>query len=388
MTQFHLGYNEHELCELGAKHTAAEISGQPSLWLKTWQYLLEKKREIQSFLHTVPHDNLEIILTGAGTSAFIGDVLKGTFQKMTAIPTHAVSTTDLVTHPDLYLLPNKPILLISFARSGNSPESVEAFNVANRICEPVYHLIITCNPDGELVRNACGNNCQVFLNPPEADDKGLAMTGSFTSMLLAGLLISQIDQIESFEEQMHNLAEYGEHILTNYLGDLKKVAQLDFDRAVFLGSGPFRGIARESHLKLQELTDGKVICKYDSFLGFRHGPKAVINPNTLIVYLFSNKDHVNKYEIDLVKAVNSGQRGKYCIGVMESEINHIEIDLKIILSKNKHQISEELLAICSVLPAQLIGMFKSISLGLKPDEPSVSGTITRVVEGVHIYPYK
>jgi tagatose-6-phosphate ketose/aldose isomerase len=387
MALFHLGFDKKELSELGANFTATEIEGQPQLWLKTWQYICKEKPAIKNFFQAIPRNNLDIILTGAGTSAFIGDVLQGPFQKRTAITTHAVSTTDLVTHPDLYLLPNKPILLISFARSGNSPESVEAFNVVNKICNPVYHLIITCNPEGELARIACKENCLVFFTPPEADDKGLAMTGSFTSMLLAGILISQIENLEMIEGQIGILSTYGERIIKHYLTDLKKAASHDFERAVFLGSGPFQGIARESHLKLQELTDGKIICKNDSFLGFRHGPKAVMNCKTLIIYLFSNNDHANMYELDLVNAVNASEKGLFRIGVMETEINDIELDLKIILSDNNQKLAEELLAICSVLPAQLIGMFKSINLGLKPDVPSQSGTITRVVEGVHIYPY-
>jgi tagatose-6-phosphate ketose/aldose isomerase len=387
MTLLHLGFDEKKLYELGANFTAREIEGQPQLWLRTWEHLCQKKRDIQNFFQAIPRDNLRIVLTGAGTSAFIGDVLQGPFQKKTSITTHAVSTTDLVTHPDLFLLPDKPILLISFARSGNSPESVEAFNVVNKICSPVYHLIITCNPQGQLAQNACGENCFNFMTPPEADDKGLAMTGSFTSMLLAGILVAQIDKIESFEQQIKTLSQYGKRILNHYLEDIKKAASLDFKRTVFLGSGPFRGIARESHLKVQELTDGEIICKYDSFLGFRHGPKAVINKKTLIVYLFTNNSHANKYELDLVNAVNAGEKGIFRIGVMETNIDDIELDLKIILAEKNQKLAEEFLAICSVLPAQMIGMFKSINLGLKPDEPSKSGTITRVVEGVHIYPY-
>jgi tagatose-6-phosphate ketose/aldose isomerase len=140
-------------------------------------------------------------------------------------------------------------------------------------------------------------------------------------------------------------------------------------------------------LKLQELTDGKVICKYDSFLGFRHGPKAVVDGSTLLVYLFSNNDYVNQYETDLVEAINSGEKGLYSIGIAESYMEGVDVDLKIILSNAGEQLDEELLPVCSVLPAQMLGFFKSLQLGLEPDTPSVNGTITRVVEGVVIYPY-
>src|SRR5690606_23570998 len=109
---------------------------------------------------------------------------------------------------------------------------------------------------------------------------------------------------DALKVQVNRLAAYGNNIIENYPDKLRKLAALDFKRAVFLGSGPFQGTARESQLKLQELTDGKVICKFDSFLGFRHGPKVVINPSTLIIYLFSNNDYAHQYEVDLVKAIN------------------------------------------------------------------------------------
>ena len=148
-----------------------------------------------------------------------------------------------------------------------------------------------------------------------------------------------------------------------------------------------KGIARESQLKLQELTDGKVICKYDSFMGVRHGPKAVINEKTLVVYLFSNNSYANLYELDLVKAIASGRKNLFSIGVMENEIDTTNVDLKIILSENGKKLHEDFLPVVSVLPAQLLGLFKSINLGLKPDSPSESGMIHRVVQGVKTYTY-
>ncbi len=150
---------------------------------------------------------------------------------------------------------------------------------------------------------------------------------------------------------------------------------------------PLLGTARESQLKLQELTDGQVICKYDSFLGLRHGPKAVIDASTLLVYLFSNKEYVHKYEVDLVNTINQEEKGLYSIGVYETIGELHGIDLKIELSDGDEKIDEEFLSVCSVLPAQILGFFKSLHLGLTPDSPSITGTITRVVEGVTIYPF-
>lgn len=368
--------------------TETEILGQPELWLKLWKSFPSIKPELLNYLDKIfKNKNIRIILTGAGTSAFIGDVLLGAFNKQFQNPVSAIATTDLITHPELYLNKNNEYLIISFARSGNSPESSQAILLTEELSNQAYHLIITCNNESELLKTVSNKNHFNFLMPPEADDKGLAMTGSFTTMLLAGLLITRIYDDYELEEQFNLLYKYGQKILYEYARDIKQAATFDFKRAVFLGSGMLKGIARESQLKLQELTDGNIVCKYDSFMGFRHGPKAVVDENTLIVYLFSNNKYVNHYEIDLVNANVSGRKNLFTIGVMEQEITAPGIDLQIILSDNGKNIKEDFLTVASVLPAQLLGFYKSLLLGLNPDSPSKSGMIHRVVQGVKVYPY-
>lgn len=386
----YLGLTVAELNAIGGVFTAKEISQQPTLWLDTYKVLKEQQTKVDAFLNEVyKNKDINIILTGAGTSAFIGNILQGPFQNNLKKRTWAVATTDLVSHPQQYFYSDTPTLLVSFARSGNSPESVAAVNLADKLCKNVYHLIITCNPEGRLAKEAQKDRTYVFLLPPEADDQSLAMTGSFSSMLLTGLLISRLHILDELKKQVDLLAAYGSKILNRYTPQLKEIATLNFQRAVFLGSGPLLGAARESHLKLQELTDGRIICKEDSFLGFRHGPKAVINSSTLLVYLFSNNEYVSQYEVDLVNTINAGEKGLFSIGISETPKNEVELDLNIVLSSaGSNQLDEEFLAVCSVLPAQIIGFFKSIQQGLKPDSPSVKGTITRVVQGVNIYPYE
>jgi tagatose-6-phosphate ketose/aldose isomerase len=388
MANIYLGMTEDLLKAKGAIFTAREIAGQPELWIKTLDRINTHRDQISQFLEKCfGKENLEIILTGAGTSAFIGDVLEGPFQQKIGIPTRAVATTDLVTHADQYFFPEKPTLLISFARSGNSPESVAAVDLADELCGEIYHFIITCNPEGALAQRSYRDNCYVFFLPPESDDQSLAMTGSFTSMLLTGSLLTRLDKTEEERKFVHCLSEYGKKILNVYLPSIEKIAKLPFKRAVFLGSGPLQGVACESHLKLQELSDGNVICKYDSFLGFRHGPKAVINSETLIVFQFSNDAYVQQYERDLVMAINRGEKGMARIGIGENLIPDLDLDVLISLDNKELSLPEEYLSIASVLPAQMLGFFKSLNLELKPDTPSASGTITRVVEGVEIYPY-
>lgn len=385
-----LGFSEADLIARGAGFTAKEISQQPGLWEKTYELALQNKSSIAQFLQSLfVKPNLDIIFSGAGTSAFIGNSLKGIFQKNTHLRTRSIATTDIVTHPHYYFSKQNPTLLVSFARSGNSPESIAAFNLANQFCDSIYHLVITCNQNGRLAANANSKNSLVIVLPPEANDQGLAMTGSFTSMLLMAILISKINHIELVKAEITNLCRYGRKIIDDSVDQLKSICELPFERAVFLGSGALMGCAEECHLKLQELTDGYVISKFDSFLGFRHGPKAVINPKTLMVYLFSSDPYVIQYEKDLLESVNGGERGLSGIAVLENDQPGIDVNLKIILNSFENQkIDPDFLPVCDVLVGQILGFYKSLQLGLQPDTPSKSGTISRVVKGVKIYKFE
>ncbi len=380
-------YSESELLKSGAYNTSKEISGQPELWMDFWKTSERIIPTLKKFLLNVfKNPDVSIVLTGAGTSAFIGNVLAEIIEKETGIYTKPIESTDIVTHPELYFHKNKTLLIISFARSGNSPESAQVIELSEQLSKKIYHLIITCNRNSKLVSTVKEKDSFIFYMPPQANDQSLAMTGSFTVMLLAGLLIAYINKVKRLEENINRICKYGRTILTEYSDQLRIVAELEFDRAIFLGSGALKGVARESHLKLQELTDGQVICKYDSFLGLRHGPKAVINEKTLIVSLFSNNEYVNKYEFDLINAFKTGRKNLFSIGIMENKLN-IGQDLQIIFSSDQLKVDECFLSVVSVLPAQMLGFFKSLNLGLKPDSPSNMGMIHRVVQGVNIYPY-
>jgi tagatose-6-phosphate ketose/aldose isomerase len=380
----YLGIGAEELISLGAIHTAREIQQQPDVWRKIYNDMLSQKAAIQDFFKK-SSDIERIILTGAGTSAFIGISLRGSYQRSRNIVTEAIPTTDLITHPRDFYDPKVPTLIVSFARSGNSPESVAALEFADAICEKCYHLIITCNENGLLAKYNGKNPSYKFLLPKESNDESLAMTSSYSGMLLAGRLLASIDTVESLGADAETIAKYAEKVLSSDIDTLRGIANIDFKRAVFLGSGPFLGTATEGHLKLQELSDGQIICKNDSFLGFRHGPKAVVDNSTLVFYTFSNKPYSQQYELDLVHAMETGNHPLVQVGVSESPVQGIKLDHAITLSTGSESVNEDLLSIASIVPAQILAFYKSLQLGLKPDAPSVSGAISRVVQGVKIY---
>lgn len=383
----YLNYSIEDLKSSGSYYTAKEICCQPKLWGETFTKLCNEQDRIFSFLGNVlKNDDLNVVLTGAGSSAFIGEALVGTFQRSWGVPCRAIGTTEIVTHPENYFIKSRPTLLISFARSGESPESVAAVEIAKNKCHNFYQLTVTCNKNGALAKYTADTNTCVFLLPDETNDRSLAMTSSFSSMLLAGLIIANIKRIGQMEPLINKIQVLGNYILNECLSDFKKISELRFQRMVFLGSGPLFGIAHESHLKVQEMTDGQVICKFDSFLGFRHGPKAVVNNSTIIVYLFSNKAVINRYELDLVRSVNETAAGEKSLAIgygLNKEEFHFDFSIQ--LPDDIVDIPEDFLSVFYILPAQIIAFYKSVALGLSADSPSKSSAISRVVKGVKIY---
>lgn len=377
--------------DTNGEFTAKEIAQQPIVWKKTFEVIESLKVDIIHFLKRFSQKDVDVVLTGAGSSAFIGNAVHGVRLKHQQKPSRVVPTTELITHPEYYLLTKRPTVLVSFARSGNSPESLAAVQIVDQYCDESYHIVITCNNDGELYLNTDQERTLKILLPPETNDVSLAMTSSFSSMMLAFVLLAKVDQLEEERKKIDELSNWGNVILNKYEGLISDISSIDFERAVFLGSGPLVGTAEESHLKLQELSDGKVICAFNSFLGFRHGPRAIVNDKTLLIYLFSDDSHARKYEYDLVQQINQTEKGIAQVAISHKpvSIDRVRFDLNICFGEEQDEKVEiEYLCIAEVMLAQLLGYYKSLNLGLNPDQPSVSGTISRVVEGVKIYKTK
>ena len=364
-------------------HTYREIRQQPQVWVKAYDTILARKAEIQSFLHANFNEDYSIVLTGAGTSAYIGDALELALSKINR-GVRAIATTDIITDPGIYFDSSSKVLLVSFARSGNSPESVGTVKAVEKAAGKVAHIFITCNENGELARMK-GDNILTILLPPETNDLSLAMTSSYSTMLLVCSMIARIDHIEEDGESIRQLSSCVKAAMDKYEDAIREIAGRDFTRAIFLGSGPLKGVAEESRLKLQELTDGAVMCTFDSFLGFRHGPKALVNPESLLVYLLSSNPDVQRYELDLIRQIKSNNNVKASIvicqqkPVLEEECYDlcVEIGLK--------GVQDYYACVSHIFVGQLLGYYKSLATGLCPDSPSVSGNISRVVEGVKLY---
>lgn len=385
------GKSEKEWIDLKGIFTATEINQQPETWFKTVQQIKKEKQEIKTFLDKIlTCEDYDIILTGAGTSEYVGNSVFPYLNEKYNFKVKSYATTDLVSSPKKYLSREKVTLLVSYGRSGDSPESVGALKVANTICHNIYHLVITCNKDGALAKYANHSKNAYAINlTPETLDKSFAMTSSYTNMMLATILCFQLDKIDEIEKVVKEIILSSQKTLAKDWQDINQfVQQYDFKRIVYLGSNCLKGVAQESQLKMLELTQGAVTTMFDSPMGFRHGPKSVVNDDTLTVVYISDDTYTRKYEIDLVKEMSKQKKQNKLLVVgnnidMFKEMVDICFDIKLPIS-----VDNFFLGLNYVIYAQLIALFKSIKVGIMPDDPCPSGEVNRVVQGVTIYDLK
>ena len=368
--------------------TEEEIRQQPASWIRSLNNIDSLRASIDSFLTPLlrKHD-LRIVLTGAGTSAFIGDIIAPWLSSHTGKNFTAVPTTDLVTNPMDYFSPTHPLLLISFARSGNSPESVAAVELANQFVPECYHLSITCNEAGSLYQNAVdSDNAFALLMPAETHDRGFAMTSSITTMMASCLAVFVPEVFNS--QAFCAVADRCQAILSS-LGDFSHgvFGNEPWKRIVYLGSGGLQGVARESALKVLELTAGELAAFYDSPTGFRHGPKSLVNNETLVVVFISSHPYTRRYDLDLLAELHRDRQAMRVVAIAAETDPIIEAGPHILLPPSR-AFNDMEQAFCFLMYAQVFALTQSIRVGNTPDTPSASGTVNRVVQGVVIHPWQ
>lgn len=362
--------------DIGGLDTAEEIAHQPALWRDLATHLSAEQSRITAFLGDSLRDpQTRIILTGAGSSAYVGEIIADEINAAWPCQMRAISTTSLLTHPALYLETGTPTLLVSFARSGNSPESMAAVQLVRDLVPAARFLNITCNADGALARQSQGDaNTFNLLMPAASCDRGFAMTSSFTCMLLAALAVLDPD----FQpERLHTLATLGEQAQSQWSAPVAALAAQPVSRVIYLGSGPLEALAKEAALKIMELTAGRVMTMANSALGFRHGPKAAVNQETLVL-LFRSADPLSRrYEQDLLEELRRDGVAAHVLTIGPGADGDFAIDAP--------AWPDAWLAPLWLLMAQQYALHQSALLQLRPDNPFTGGIVNRVVQGVTIY---
>ncbi|WP_343603673.1 SIS domain-containing protein [Roseateles sp.] len=377
-----------DLDRRGAAHTAREIAQQPEVWRAVHALVASRREALDAFLQPLlARPDLRIVLTGAGSSAFIGQCLApALLQQLGARPgirVEAIATTDIVSSPAQCLQPGVPTLLVSFARSGNSPESLAAVDLADATVQDCHHLAVTCAAEGTLARRLGAHaRAQVLLLPDETHDRAFAMTSSFTGMLLAAAWAFGLPL-----PTPQALGDAATRLLASEADRLVALSEQPFERVVVLGSNGLKGLAHEAALKILELTDGRLVALADSPLGFRHGPKTVLNERTLVLILMSNDSYTCRYDQDLLRELRRQGRGRV-VALSTAALNGTdalsEDDVLLDLPANVPDLA---LAPVALVFGQCLALLASLKLGITPDNPSASGTVTRVVSGVTIHPH-
>lgn len=379
------GLDVPALAARGALATATEIAQQPAMLRATQALLDERADEIRDWMAArLRQDRVRVVFAGAGTSAFIGECLAPELSRRLGVRCDAVATTDIVATPAAAFERSQPLVLVSFGRSGNSPESLATVELADRLVDHVHHLVITCNADGALARHARRSRDALLLLLPDAThDRSFAMTSSFSCMLYAALVAFRGP--EGGRGRLDAIAAATAEVIECEAARLHGLAAEGYERVIYLGSHVLRGLAREAALKLLELTDGRCVALHDTPLGFRHGPKTVVNERTLVVVFVSNDPHTRRYDLDLLAELGRDRVAARVLAVTARPVAPIAgvdtVDVPHLADADDVDLLVPYVAL-----AQMLAFHASLQAGLSPDRPNAAGTVNRVVQGVTIHP--
>jgi tagatose-6-phosphate ketose/aldose isomerase len=364
----------------GAANTRREIGQQPALWRQVGGAVADARAFVAPL---VSRPALRVVFTGAGSSSFVGEVVAPVVRRHLRRRVDVVATTDIVTDPRDCFSEDVPTLLVSCARSGDSPESVTATELAGRVLSEVHHLVLTCNPTGHLAaRYGAEGRAHTVLMPDGANDQGFAMTSSFTSMTLAAMLtLGPAD--DGIADRLARLAG---SVMPRWEAQAEELADNGYERVVYLGSGCLKGIAHESALKVLELTAGRTLALGDSPLAFRHGPKSVLDDSTLVVVYLSNDPYTRRYDLDLLAELRRSRGDQHVLAVTADHGDEVSAGTPWLVPDGR-DLSDAALALPAVVLAQLVALHFSMASGLHADNPFPSGEVNRVVQGVRIHPF-
>lgn len=376
----------------GLSHTPREIAQQPASWPATFSLLQSRQQQIQEFLSASglrepAEQRPTVFLIGAGTSDYIGRSLHHLLRTAWDCEVIPVASTELLVDFCDSLLPERRYLWISFSRSGDSPEGVAVLERALAECPNIAHLIVTCNANGRMTSAVQGrSNALALVLDDSTNDRGLAMTSSFTNMVIAGQFLAHAWTATEYEPILHALSAAAEELLPRAASLASELSDGGYTRACFVGSGVLAGTAMESALKVLELTAGNIQTMSQPTLALRHGPMAALNRDTLFVSLVSSHAQRRKYEVDLLREIGSKELVRTRVAVAASGAAALHGEAEHVLApKPEAAIPDLYRPPLDVIFGQLMGLFSSIHFGLKPDVPSPNGVISRVVQNVGIY---
>lgn len=385
----------------GLTHTPGEIAQQPWLWKETAKRMHQHAEPLRRFLHAAglyaDHCRPAIALTGAGTSDYVGlsvaDMLRGSFKTAS----YNWPTTRITAFPDAFFQAHQEYVVVHFARSGDSPESGAVLELALRhFPENTRHVVITCNPLGALAALARKHPDSVYLVVlhEACNDRGLAMTSSFTNMVVAGQALAYLEDMETFTDLIERTAEAAAYLVDTHVDTIKELADIPVQRVFYLGNVDQLGAAVESALKTQELTAGMVTAAGEDTLALRHGPVSAVDPESMVCFYLSANDYTRRYELDVLRQyqLSFDEMGTQTVVVgshqpedaPDSDVRYITYD-----PDDRWQIPTFHQVNLSVLFGQLYGLFACHRRALNVDNPAAHKSLySRTVRGVNLYEFE
>jgi len=384
---------EQEKAERGLQHTPREIWQQPDTWTQTYERCRERGGELNDVLRRAgigrgSTSSPTVYLVGAGTSDYTGRALAPLLRHRWGCEVWPIPSTTLLTDFEEFHHPGREYLWISFSRSGESPEGVALLEQALDRNREIRHLVITCNQQGQMAQLCLRHpdRAVALVLDDAVNDRGLAMTSSFSNMVLAGQCVGHLEELAQFGDVVGQLSENGRRFLPAAAEAAAAITLLGCTRNCFVGAGVLRAVADESALKVVELSAGRVTTLAETPLGLRHGPLSSVDGQTLFVAFLSSDPRRRGYELDLLREIDRKHLGRVRAVVTGRGDDEASSLADYSLSLNcPPDFPDHYRPVLDVMFGQLIGLFASMRSGLKPDQPSPGGTITRVVAPIKLY---
>ena len=380
-----------EKLERGLLHTPQEIAHQPETWRRTFDQLQSHSNDLAAFLASsglqdAPEHRPTVFLVGAGSSDYIGRSLHHLLRSAWQCEVIPVASTSLLTDYSDSLIQGRRYLWISFSRSGNSPEGIAVLERALEECPLVNHLLVTCDRSGRMTKVLDGHpRSHAIVLDDATNDRSLAMTSSFTNMVLTGQFLAYLPRSSEYQPILSALAAAAESLLPRASQLAAQLVQENYHRVCFLGSGGLAGAAMESALKVLELTAGRVQSMSQATLALRHGPMAALDRDTLLVSFISNQAPRRNYELDLLREIGGKELVRTRVAVSADPQGLAAEAEQVLAPETAAAIPDACRPMLDVIFGQLLGLFASVHAGLKPDAPSPNGAISRVVPELSIY---
>ncbi|MBZ0315962.1 MAG: SIS domain-containing protein [Anaerolineae bacterium] len=261
--------------------TRTEIQTQADAWQNALDVLHAQHNALQALWADANADSL--IFTGCGSTYYLAQTAACLAQEHTGVMARGVPASELMLHPTSIYPVNSQPLLVAISRSAATTETIHAVQAfRHQYAAPV--VVISCYDDRPLNLEAT-----LKLAIPAGQEQSVAQTRSFSSMLVVAEGAATIwgrQNIQNVRLAGHEFVQQASLFAESYADPIR------FTRYFYLGSGPRYGLACEAMLKMKEMS----LTHAEAFhpMEFRHGPKSMVDEQTLVVGLLSETGYVEE----------------------------------------------------------------------------------------------